>query len=86
MTPPRRTGRPGRPSQCPDDILCQVLIMRKSGRSLRAISDALNAAGLQTPAGSQRWWHSHVDRLLRTRAAVDMAAELWPSREPVLEP
>lgn len=79
MTAPRPARRPGRPSQCPDKVLCLVLIMRRAGLSLREISDALNCAGLLTPAGGQRWWHSHVDRLLRTRAAGEMAGELWPS-------
>jgi hypothetical protein len=59
----------GRPRLCPDEILAQVVTMRRAGKRLVDICETLNAAGVPTPAGGARWWPSHVHRLLHTRGA-----------------
>lgn len=64
-----RGERIGRPRSCPDDVLDRVLELRGAGGSLAAIAEAMNGAGVPTPAGSPRWWPSHVSRLLRTQDA-----------------
>jgi len=64
-----RGERIGRPRSCPDEVLDQVLELRAAGGTLVAIAEAMNAAGVATPAGSPRWWPSHVSRLLRTQDA-----------------
>ena len=64
-----RGERVGRPRSCPDEVLDQVLELRRGGATLQAIASAMNAAGVVTPAGSPRWWPSHVSRLLRTQDA-----------------
>lgn len=64
-----RGERVGRPRSCPDEVLDQVLELRRGGATLAAIASAMNAAGVVTPAGSPRWWPSHVSRLLRTQDA-----------------
>ncbi len=64
-----RGERVGRPRSCPDEVLDQVVELRGGGATLQAIASAMNAAGVATPAGSPRWWPSHVSRLLRTQDA-----------------
>ncbi|MGI8416120.1 MAG: recombinase family protein [Nakamurella sp.] len=54
---------------CSDEVLDQVLELRAAGGTLVSISTAMNEAGISTPAGSPRWWPSHVSRLLRTQDA-----------------
>lgn len=74
-----RGERIGRPRSCPDATLDRVLELRTLGLSLLAIAEAMNAAGVLTPAGSSRWWPSHVSRLLRTQ---DARVRVLPSAEP----
>ena len=64
-----RGERVGRPRSCPDATLDRVLELRAAGGSQVAIASAMNAAGIPTPAGSSRWYASHVSRLLRTQDA-----------------
>ncbi len=61
---------PGRPSLCPPHVLTAVVIMYMDGMSYAAISDALDARGIPTPAGRSRWQRAHVWRLVRTAAAA----------------
>ncbi|MBM2621293.1 recombinase family protein [Actinoplanes sp. LDG1-06] len=66
----RRQGvRLGRPRRCPDEVLLRVLAEREAGRRLGEICAALNADGVPTPAGGERWYPSHLSRLLRTQDA-----------------
>lgn len=64
-----RGERIGRPRSCPDDVLQHVLELRAAGGTLAAIAEAMNVADIRTPAGSARWYASHVSRLLRTQDA-----------------
>jgi DNA invertase Pin-like site-specific DNA recombinase len=59
--------RLGRPRRCPDDVLGRVVAYRTVGARYIDICDQLNADGVPTPAGSLRWYPSHVSRLLRTQ-------------------
>jgi Recombinase len=59
----------GRPSCCPPVVLDLVVRLRLTGTHLADIADLMNEAGIPTPGGGQRWWASHVYRLLGTRAA-----------------
>jgi len=78
-----RGERIGRPRSCSDEVLDQVLELRAAGETLVSISAALNEAGISTPAGSPRWWPSHVSRLLRTQDARARlaAAETVPAAQ-----
>lgn len=81
-----RGERVGRPRSCPDEVLDQVLELRAAGGTLVTIAAAMNAAGVLTPAGSPRWWPSHVSRLLRTqdaraRAGVAECGSIWGGRK-----
>lgn len=64
-----RRGR-GRPQLCPQPVLREVLSMHESGMGFPAISEALNARGVRTPAGKPRWSRTHVWHLIRTAGAV----------------
>jgi hypothetical protein len=50
--------------------------MREKGLSYQAICDIFDSEGVPTPAGSPRWWRSHVSRLLHTRSAFEMSGPL----------
>ncbi|WP_081265132.1 recombinase family protein [Prescottella equi] len=65
--------RPGRPRQCPDHVLEQILAWLEEGCTFQQICDALNGSAIKTPGGSSRWYRSHVSRLLRTRSAQEFA-------------
>lgn len=68
--------RRGRPRQCPDDVLAQVVHLRAAGARLIDICDVMNTAGIATPGSGDHWWPSHVHRLLRTRDGAQMLAAL----------
>jgi DNA invertase Pin-like site-specific DNA recombinase len=61
--------RIGGPRRCPDAVLDRVLSLRDAGARLAEIAEAMNEAGLPTPGGGNRWWPSHVSRLLKTQDA-----------------
>lgn len=63
-------SRAGRPARCPAEILELVKTLRRAGWTLVAITERLNTAQVPTPAGSPRWYPSHVSRLLATRGAA----------------
>jgi len=50
----------GRPRTVPDDVVTRIASERASGASLRAIADGLNASGIATAHGGQRWYASTV--------------------------
>ncbi|MFJ9822261.1 recombinase family protein [Streptomyces sp. NPDC101151] len=66
--------RVGRPRQCPDEVLSEVVRLRADGARLADICDVMNAAGVPTPGGGLTWWPSHVHRLLRTRDGEELLA------------
>lgn len=66
--------RLGRPRQCPDEVLARIVAYRATGARLVDICEQLNVDGVLTPAGSTRWYPSHVSRLLRTQDAVNLAS------------
>jgi hypothetical protein len=70
-----RTSR-GRPMLCPPEVLARVVTMRGEGKRLLDIATELNGEGISTPAGKSLWSTAHVSRLLYTRAAERMRAEL----------
>ena len=45
----------GRPSSINQEIAQRIVRERKSGQSLEAIADGLNADGVPTPRGGARW-------------------------------
>ncbi|WP_422331723.1 recombinase family protein [Rhodococcus sp. (in: high G+C Gram-positive bacteria)] len=57
-------------------MLRRVVTMSISGRTQESIARELNDEGVPTPAGSPTWYRSHVCRLLATRGAVELRAEL----------
>ncbi|MDP9093097.1 MAG: recombinase family protein [Actinomycetota bacterium] len=80
MAKAARGERIGRPRSCPDEVLDEVLELRAAGGTLVAIAAAMNAAAVPTPAGSPRWWPSHVSRLLRTQDARTVGrVQGWPA-------
>ena len=70
MTAPRRVGRP---SCCPLEVLDRVVRLRAAGSRLVDICSTLNDDGVKTPGGGQRWWPSHVSRLLKALTALEVA-------------
>jgi hypothetical protein len=67
--------RPGRPPVCPREIALRAVQLRRQGLSYEAISLALNTEGVPTPMGGSRWLKSHVDRLLHTQYAREIAED-----------
>ncbi|WP_194814425.1 recombinase family protein [Nocardia sp. XZ_19_385] len=63
--------RRGRPRVCPDDVLELIVAMNRNGITYRSICSELNANGVPTPAGRQRWYPSYVSRLLNTANVVE---------------
>jgi hypothetical protein len=61
------TGRrPGRPRDCPRELLIRIVRLRQSGVSQADICRMLNAEGVPTARGGPHWWPSYVCRLLST--------------------
>src|SRR5262245_25790193 len=58
---PKRTGRP--PAVAPD-VADRIHRARAAGLSLRPIADRLNADGIPTAHGGERWWASTVRSVL----------------------
>lgn len=58
-----------RPRKVPEDVLDRLRHDRESGRSFRAIADALNAEGIPTAHGGAEWWPATVQRILRAEYA-----------------
>ena len=59
MTPP---GRPRCP--VPDDVMEELVRLRRSGMPFDQISAMMNAAGRPNPTGCARWHTSYVHRVL----------------------
>ena len=74
-TVPGRRGR-GRPAQCPRELAVRLIQLRIRGLSYAQIGDVLNAERVPTPTGRPVWLRSHVDRLLHTRYASELAEEM----------
>lgn len=71
----------GRPKQCPDEVLREVARLKVAGARLVDIAEVMNRAGTPTPAGSPRWWPSHVSRLLATQAGRRAVNEMPAPKE-----
>jgi DNA invertase Pin-like site-specific DNA recombinase len=65
--PTRRVlGRgPGRPSSTAPELADRIRAMRAGGMTLQAICDVLNAEGVPTPRGGQRWRPTSLRAILR---------------------
>lgn len=65
----------GRPPLLPLEVLRRIHELALAGVPDPRISDALNAAGVPTPAGEGRWTRVHVWRQRRTAryTALDLA-------------
>ncbi|GLZ57768.1 hypothetical protein Misp05_13440 [Micromonospora sp. NBRC 107095] len=61
--------RLGRPRRCKDDVLRTVVEKSLLGVRQVDIAELLNENGVPTPGGGERWYPSHVSRLLRTQDA-----------------
>jgi DNA invertase Pin-like site-specific DNA recombinase len=57
--------RLGRPLSLPVVVRERIIAERQSGRSLAAIADELNAAGVATAQGGRQWWPSSVRAALQ---------------------
>ena len=71
----RRVGRPllepaarGRQSAVAPEVVQRIRAERAAGQSLRQIAASLNADGLPTAHGGERWWPSTVRALLQRAA------------------
>jgi hypothetical protein len=73
---PSQPQRPGRPPCCSRELTVRIIQLHMQGFSYQAISDVLNGEGVPTPLGRLWWSKSSVDRLLHTRHAKDILAEL----------
>jgi DNA invertase Pin-like site-specific DNA recombinase len=70
-----RSGRPiGRTSSLPSAVVRRVVRERAKGRTLRAIAAGLNADQVPTGQAGASWYASTVAAVLRTTAAVEIAA------------
>jgi hypothetical protein len=64
------------------DLFARVLVMQEDEMSLQEIADRLNADGVPTMNGGDRWWPSSVRTALRyARGASVKPADLLPSLE-----
>jgi hypothetical protein len=65
-----------RPPCCPEATGRRVHALRAQQLSYRNIARALNAESVPTPAGSARWYPSHVFNLVHTRWFRHLSATL----------
>jgi len=72
---PERRER-GRPPCYPAELAARIIRLRTNGMSYEGISDVLNAEGIPMPGGGSRWLKSSIDRILHTKYAQRLAAEL----------
>lgn len=56
--------RIGGPRVLPDDVADRIAELRQGGATLTAIADTLNAEGVPTAKGGDRWWPSSVRAIL----------------------
>ena len=56
--------RLGRPQVLSGQVVARIARERRSGRSLQAIADGLNADGVPTAHGGSAWWPSTVAKVL----------------------
>jgi hypothetical protein len=73
--PPKRTWAPpgpqGRPVAVPDAVVATIHHFRGDGLSFARIAERLNADGVPTSHGGERWWPSTVRYVLRRAGAAD---------------
>jgi hypothetical protein len=72
-----RPGR-GRPPRCSPELAERIISLHHSGLSHARISKLLDAEGVPLPGGGTRWLRSSVDRILHTKYARDLQADLRP--------
>jgi DNA invertase Pin-like site-specific DNA recombinase len=58
--------RLGRPTQLPKRVSSRITAARRRGDTLAAIAETLNAEGVPTAQGGQRWWPSTIRAVLRS--------------------
>ena len=75
-SPAPQFRRPGRPPACPLEVVIYVVVLRNQGLSYAEIGKQLNREGVPTPAGRPIWQKSYVDRLLHTRYAQEIWADV----------
>jgi DNA invertase Pin-like site-specific DNA recombinase len=65
LTEKRAAGvKLGRPRTLPDDVRARIVAERESGRTLRAIAEALNAENVPTAHGGKGWYPSTIRQVL----------------------
>ena len=57
--------RLGRPRTLPPTVRRRIARLRSQGKSLAAIADALNAEGVPTAQGGQRWYPATIRKVLQ---------------------
>lgn len=57
----------GRPRVLPQDVVDQIVALRRSGMSVAAIAEALTVAGVPTARGGLAWRASSIHKLLSSR-------------------
>jgi hypothetical protein len=72
---PSKRGR-GRPPGLTREQVEQIIQQRRTGFSLMQIAISLNARGVPMPGGGLRWGKSDVKRVLSTRYAQEIAADI----------
>ena len=65
----RAARRAGRPSSTPPEVAERIRAMRSEGMTLQAICDTLDAEGVPTPRGGQRWRPTSLRAVLRDEGA-----------------
>ena len=67
----------GRPTTLPDTVLARILTELSEGRSLRAIARGLEADGVRTATGRDRWHPQQVRTAADSQRGQALAAELF---------
>lgn len=66
-----RERRRGRPSSTPPELAERIRAMRRSGATLQAICDTLNAECVPTPRGGTHWRPTSLRAVLRPSAVTE---------------
>jgi DNA invertase Pin-like site-specific DNA recombinase len=69
LTEKRAAGiKLGRPRTLPDDVRARIVAERESGRTLRAIAEALNADAVPTAHGGKGWYPSTIRQVFTSHS------------------
>lgn len=71
----------GRPTKLPDAVLTRIITELSQGRSLRAIAQGLEADGIRTATGGDRWHATQVRRAADSQRGQIIAAALFGDQD-----